>query len=494
MSASSVMLSAAVLALASSAVLLRRYRLAVVRLMSIRGLVEGTAALGASDRSPPGSHYCRGRLPPGVRLSADLAHRRRIQIGIAVGAGAFIGLTYAWMFLLWNHVDVTAARFTYLATVFAWPAAPAVWIASDGDTRWTAGTASVLLVAPLLVAVAAGAGLPAGLLGWLVFNALATAVVAVLVTRAFRAVGVCLLGIWLAGLLGAFAAMRESEISLSPGAVLWGSIVMVVVGGIAWLVFIGLARWYAAQGFSDHMLLLGSLCLVFCLEYVAVLGLGRPLLLLIGLALFTAQGLAVVGAYRWLLADVEAPRRLLVLRVFGDARGAARLLDATSARWRHVGPVCLIGGPDLAAANIEPDEFLTFVGRRLRRLFIATRADLDDRLAAPDPPPDPDGRYRVEEWFCFDDTWRPAVAALIERSDVVLLDLRGFTAQRQGTRHELDLLARTGRLGRCVVITDGGTDLVLLDRVVAGAVGPGPRILALESGDPDAVIRVLTQP
>lgn len=534
-----VMVSATVLALASSGLLLRRYRVAVVRLMSLSAPPSGTssdpliglanglpdgplnrppddssaesrsgsvaeaASLGSSGRSPPRVQDRPGRTPPGVRLGVDLARRRRQQIGIAFGAGGFIGLAYAWLFLVWNGVEGTAGVFLFLAAVFAWPAVPAVWIASDGDRRWTAGAAAVLVVAPLPLAMAAGLGVLDGLMFWARVNALATVVVAVLVTRVFRAVGVCVLGLWLAGLLGAYAAVDSPGLAavletvsvIAPGAdsVFWASIVTgtVLVGGCGWLVFRALARWYAARGFSDHMLLLGSLCLVFCLAYVTALGLGQPVLLLIALGLFSLLFLGVRGAYR-LLPTVTAPHRLLVLRVFGDP-GAARLLNITGDRWRHLGPVCLIGGPDLASATIGPDTVLTFLGHGLRRLFLATRSELADRLALPDAPPDPDGRYRVEEWFCFEPTWRPAVAALLERSDVVLLDLRGFTAQRQGIRHELGLLARTGALARCVAITDGSTDLALLDTVIAGTDGPGPRMLRMDSADPDTILRALTR-
>lgn len=80
----------------------------------------------------------------------------------------------------------------------------------------------------------------------------------------------------------------------------------------------------------------------------------------------------------------------------------------------------MIGGPDLAVVNVEPDEFLGFVSGGLRETFIDTPAALDRRLATLRERPDPDGRHRVDELFCFDDTWRLTVVALLERNHAVL--------------------------------------------------------------------------
>jgi hypothetical protein len=55
------------------------------------------------------------------------------------------------------------------------------------------------------------------------------------------------------------------------------------------------------------------------------------------------------------------------------------------------------------------------------------RADeISQRLGRLDFRPDPDGRYRVNEVYCRDDTWRPALEALLESCDTVLMDLRTF--------------------------------------------------------------------
>lgn len=72
--------------------------------------------------------------------------------------------------------------------------------------------------------------------------------------------------------------------------------------------------------------------------------------------------------------------------------------------------------------------------------------------------PDPDGRYRVADFYCFDSTWKLALAALVARADVVLMDLRGLVADNRGCLHELGVLALAAHLQRVVLQFDRHTD------------------------------------
>jgi hypothetical protein len=56
--------------------------------------------------------------------------------------------------------------------------------------------------------------------------------------------------------------------------------------------------------------------------------------------------------------------------------------------------------------------------------------------------------------FCFDSARRSTVQTLIETSDAILLDLRGFGPQRAGTGFELAQLASLGRLDRWRITGD----------------------------------------
>ena len=95
--------------------------------------------------------------------------------------------------------------------------------------------------------------------------------------------------------------------------------------------------------------------------------------------------------------------------------------------------------------------------------------DLARRLAALDTAPDGDGRYRVSEFCCRDDTWQATVVALIARADAVVMDLRGFTPARHGCEFELHELAARLGAGRVVLVVDASTDRSLLEQTAAPA-------------------------
>ena len=142
--------------------------------------------------------------------------------------------------------------------------------------------------------------------------------------------------------------------------------------------------------------------------------------------------------------------------------------------WRRRGNVNLIAGTDLADRTIDPGDILASLGGELREQFVRDRADLERRLAALDERRDPDGRFRVNDFFCFDDTWRPTLEALLERVDVVLMDLRGVSRQNAGCLFEMQKLAERAKLERALFIIDDDTEEQLLrGRGGAGARGAG---------------------
>jgi hypothetical protein len=158
--------------------------------------------------------------------------------------------------------------------------------------------------------------------------------------------------------------------------------------------------------------------------------------------------------------------RLLVLRVFAHHRKQLKLLDELQSRWRYVGPVHQIGGPDLATTNVDPHECALYLVGRLHDYFLpaaATPAQLTNRLHTR---ADHEGRYGIGEVFCFNSAWQHTVEQLMHISEAILLDLRGLTAERKGTSYELRVLARSGLLDRVVAIGDEHTDWALADRLL----------------------------
>ena len=81
--------------------------------------------------------------------------------------------------------------------------------------------------------------------------------------------------------------------------------------------------------------------------------------------------------------------------------------------------------------------------------YVSGATDLSLRLQALDAGVDPDGRFRIGEFFCFDNTWRPALRALVARERVLLMDLRGFTKANAGRVFELEQLSPVRPAAAC---------------------------------------------
>ena len=91
------------------------------------------------------------------------------------------------------------------------------------------------------------------------------------------------------------------------------------------------------------------------------------------------------------------------------------------------------------------------------------QADLANRMSSFDREPDPDGRYRVNQFFCRPDTWQMTLRRLVQESSVVLMDLRSFSPQNQGCIYELGQLLSSVDLRRVVFVVDATTDRQFLD-------------------------------
>ncbi len=190
---------------------------------------------------------------------------------------------------------------------------------------------------------------------------------------------------------------------------------------------------------------------------------------------YTGSAIVLARTVRrlWLLPTNDGAPALLLLRVFARRGPTTGLFRALSRHWRHVGPIRMIAGYDLASDAVEPDEMMAFLRKRLAESFVTSPAVVERRLHASPPRRDADGRYRSEEFFCFDDTWRDTLQRLVASSAVVLMDLRGFSANNKGCLYELEALAASGALSRAVLIHDHTTAMETLHEALY-AVGVDP--------------------
>jgi hypothetical protein len=260
-------------------------------------------------------------------------------------------------------------------------------------------------------------------------------------------------------------------------------------GWFAWRRLKAVAQAYEKKRLSDAQLLARTWWLMF----VASLGItlanadaNRDKWLVI---FATAAGayLAFAPLLSWSLfrfgAGQAAPpaRTLLLLRVFGYTARTERLFDRIAARWRFCGPVTMIAAPDVIARTLDPEDFLRYLTGRVSSSFVQSRQDLESRLAAMDREPDPDGRYRINEFCCRDNTWQATVVELMDRADAVIMDLRGLTEQNRGCEFELDQLAARVDPERIVLVVDERTDREFVERTfLARGAGRLPQVLRMD--------------
>ena len=137
---------------------------------------------------------------------------------------------------------------------------------------------------------------------------------------------------------------------------------------------------------------------------------------------------------------VRVTRDLTFLRVFSLGRRSDALLDSVAKHWRHIGSVQMITGPDVALSTVQPHQFLDFLSRKLGRHFVRNQASLTRSLAERDRVRDPDGRFRINNFFCHANSWQAAVPRLVENGEAVLMDLRSFSATNAGCIREVSAI------------------------------------------------------
>jgi hypothetical protein len=257
------------------------------------------------------------------------------------------------------------------------------------------------------------------------------------------------------------AAMTSTEVA-------YYSLYMILAlpaGWLAWRLLKALAAAFEHKRFSDIQLVIDCWWLIVTAEAIVthVGGAFGVAWIAIGLGAFAVYRVGAFATLRLLRnGSPHDSTRLLLLRVFGHQSRTESLFDHIAQRWRFQGPVQLIAGVDLAMRTVDPGEMLAFIGGRLRDVYVSTLSELPARLARLDMGRDPDGRFRVNDLYCADDTWKETLLRLLKLSDVVVMDLRGFTKDNQGCVFELQQLVIHLPMEAIVLVCDKTTDLTAL--------------------------------
>lgn len=417
-----------------------------------------------------------------------------------------IGITQAVLALLFVYGDpslLSVGRALTLGAIYAWPMVLTWGLLRRWSWLRTLGAIGLYLLAMLaLVTWRSVSPQPlADALGWLGGLVLIPVTVTLLIGASgrIRAVAPYLLPIFLL-LAGASVTVLQILVSGVGDPPRWLVWFVTTVGAYPAILLLVLAPWlllawpawsiartlaaaYRAKRFSDLWYLLGAYWLVVLAASALPALQGAGLIALTQFLPWLWIPLAGWALRGW-LRPPDAPPTLLVLRVFQQDAGVQALFDRVVERWRLSGNTVLIAGTDLLSRTLDPDDLFTFLDGRLVQRFMANEEQMWARLREFDLEPDPDGRYRVNECYCFDSTWQQALAALVRQSDVVLMDLRGFRAQNRGCRHELGVLAAAPRLQRVVLLFDRTTERAVAEADVARA--PAGRFVWVDTARLDA--------
>ncbi len=481
---------ATLLALIGAWIVAQRYRASMQRLMK----APVAASSGASAPAPARQH--QATFP--TLADNDDAHRRLLFSFI--GLTLVIALTRTIMTQIIADGPITLKTVATLGAAYAWPVLPVFAVIGRWSRpRFVGAMLGWLVLAIALLSWRTNENISfAQVVGWMLFD---TGLPLIVVTALCLGGATRAVGPWLAPLFIVFsgssqlgldllAAMIEAE---SPfvvwlagwmGATTAFALFAVLPWLIAWWPARALGRWLAA---SYRERRISELFYLFTAVWtIALVGpalgaiheLGGWAIICFAPLLWIPLGALLMQRFA---VPSSTPPTLLILRVFQQDANAQAIFDRVIERWRLSGNTVLIAGTDLADRTIDADDVFTFLDGRLAERFIAQAGEIESRLQQFEFEPDVEGRYRINECYCHDNTWQQALDRLVGISDVVLMDLRNFKAKNAGCIHELGVLAKAPNLARVVILTNSQTELAAAQAAVVNA--PADRFVWIDQGD-----------
>lgn len=376
-----------------------------------------------------------------------------------------------------------------LLFIYVWPVVLTVNIVATTSWRTKLLTSSLYILFLAVISGIAVVRSPTSswndvLVLWEISNLIPTVLLIGFLNRSVRAVGPLVLIFMVLAIAGgtiAPAIVGSSDyllrfvigigVAVGLGAHVFIAMTMfgVAVFGVGgWFSVKWMKRRYERKKASDQSITVDAIWLLFGVVHPMFLVFEGSLWFLSGIVAFAIFKIIVVTSFSILnKADpIRKGTTLLLLRVFSLGKRSERLFDAVTLHWRYAGSINLIAGPDLATTTVEPHEFLDFLSGKLSRRFIDSAQTLDHRISEMDTEPDMDRRYRVNDFFCHDDTWKMVLSRLVRENNAVLMDLRGFSSQKAGCIYEIEELMNLVPLKQVVFIIDGTTDESFLRNIM----------------------------
>lgn len=498
-----VVLIASILAAPVSLLLLTLYRRAVQKGMSgLSGAAPAAPQEGVQHRAPSAplrlatfdqSYRETPTDAPAAAYRTAIRAPWKTAAIYAIGGTCYaVIMTSGWLAATRDE-DIVWTKVLLLFWTYFWPVAlAAVMIAAYDRVRRLQVFAAYFLALLIIIAIANARNPDLGMLSlplyWIIQNGPPTALVLVFLLRPIRAVGPLVVSFLIAVAIGSQSLIMAAsandrllrgisdlgvKLGLNSTAVFIG---MIAVGMLAftllgWPLLRLIGKRYEARKLSDQSITLDASWLLFAVVQSIGLAFEAPPWILTGLLAFIGYKLVCGLGFRLSRAatkPVGESKTLLLLRVFALGKRSEKLFDKLRKHWQYAGGINMIAGPDLVTTTIEPHEFLDFVSGRLGRQFVTDAEDLERRLAKIEQKPDPDGRYRIYEFFCRGNTWQMTMQRLAADCDAVLMDLRGFSAANQGCVFELGRLLDGVDLNRVLFLIDETTEQEFLETTLKG--------------------------
>lgn len=493
-----IIIVSAILTAIASVFLLWFYRKAVVRSMSVLAGVSSESSEPLISSKVPNSIASPVFSVVDIRTVNKAGYQTNGLYLKAIHSINHVTLSYAVAVLVYalifTAVKMICAgdgffifRFLLLLSIYCWPVVLISFLINPSHIKRILvfyAAMSTLIGGIAILRNSSGKVSPVDLIVlWSITNAPATALLLTFLNRKVRAVGPLVLVFMIIAITGStvfIPLIINNKYLFIPAASFWGLFsfnaeMMFLLIQLAGFVFFGVFGWmllkylghqYQKKSMSEQSITIDAIFLLFCIvesidnlfEWVGWIFAGLAAFVLykitfrVTLRLFSEQN--KMGS---------TGRCLLLLRVFALGKKSARLYDAITSVWLRTGSVSMISGPDLATTTVEPHEFLDFMGGHLSRQFVKGEKELEERIAGLDTLPDPDGRYRVNEFFCRADTWQMTMKRLARESDAVLMDLRSFSANNKGCLYELQQLFNIVKLDMLLLVIDASTDRAFLE-------------------------------
>jgi hypothetical protein len=163
---------------------------------------------------------------------------------------------------------------------------------------------------------------------------------------------------------------------------------------------------------------------------------------------------------------VPEPLRLVLLRVFGST--AFDDLVSLIQPWRRVGCIEHLEGFDTVGRS--ENVLAALDAGNIDRALVKTLPEIQSQFGTALYEPDRDLLFRRHAFQCTNTIWQEAVKMMLDRADVILMDLSSLSFERQGCAWELGQLLNRVPLSKVTLLMNDNTDMRCLREILETAV------------------------